>query len=96
MRKGQVAIFAILTFVLGLLVFSIVMPVFNRIKSDDTSKAYSLLFIPFGIQLIWFAVGAIYSARSKHREVVSGILWGSALEFAALIVLIVISASAHY
>jgi hypothetical protein len=82
MRKGQVAIFAIVTFVLAVLVFSIVMPVFNRVKNDDISKAYSFLCIPFGIQLIWFAAGAIYSARSKHREVV--------------FMLIVISASAHY
>ena len=96
MRKGRVAIFAIVTFVLAVLVFSIVMPVFNRIKNDDMSKAYSFLFIPFAIQLIWFAAGALYSARSKHREVIFGILWGFALEFAALIMLIVISASAHY
>jgi hypothetical protein len=96
MRKGQVALSAIATFVLAVLAFSIVMPIFNRVKTDDMSKAYSLLFIPLGIQLVWFAVGAIYSARREHREVVFGILWGFALEFAALVVLIVISASAHY
>jgi hypothetical protein len=96
MRKGQVAIFAIVTFVLSVLLFSIVMPVFNRVKSDNMSKAYSFLLIPFGIQLVWFAAGAVYSVRSKHREVVFGILWGFALEFASLVVLIVISASAHF
>ena len=96
MRKGQVAIFAIITFVLAILLFSIAMPIFNRVKNDDLSKAYPFLFMPFGIQLVWFGAGAIYSARSKHREVIFGILWGFALELAALVVLIVISASAHY
>ena len=96
MRKGQIAIFAIVTFVLAVLLFSIVMPIFNRVKNDDMSKAYSFLSIPFGMQLLWFAAGAIYSARSKHREVVFGILWGFALEFCALVMLIIVSASAHY
>ena len=96
MRKGQVAVFAIVTFVLAVLLFSIVMPIFNRVKMDDMSKAYFFLFIPFGMQLLWFGAGAVYSVRRKHREVVLGILWGFALEFAALVVLIVISASAHY
>jgi tetrahydromethanopterin S-methyltransferase subunit B len=96
MRKGQIAIFAIVTFVLAVLLFSIVMPIFNRVKNDDMSKAYSFLFIPFGLQLVWFGAGAVYSARSKHREMVFGILWGFALEFAALVVLILFSASAHY
>ena len=96
MRKRQVAIFAIVTFVLAVLLFSIVMPIFNRVKNDDMSKAYSFLFIPFGVQIVWFTAGAIYSTRSKHREVMFGILWGFALEFAALVALITISASAHY
>jgi hypothetical protein len=96
MRKGQIAVFAVATFVVAVLLFSIVMPIFNRVKTDDMSKAYSFLLIPFGAQLVWFAGGAVYSARTKHREVVFGILWGFALEFAALITLIVISASAHY
>ena len=96
MRKRQVAIFAIVTFVLAVLLFSIVMPIFNRVKNDDMSKAYSFLFIPFGVQIVWFTAGAIYSTHSKHRELIFGILWGFALEFAALVALITISASAHY
>jgi hypothetical protein len=96
MRKGQVAIFAIITFVLSVLLFSIFMPIFNRVKNEDMSKAYSFLLIPVGLQIVWFGAGTVYSARRKHREIVSGILWGFALEGAALIMLIVISASAHY
>ena len=65
-------------------------------QKDDMSKAYSFLFIPFGVQIVWFTAGAIYSTHSKHREIIFGILWGFALEFAALVALITISASAHY
>jgi hypothetical protein len=48
----------------------------------------------FVIQVLWFVVGAIYSARLKKREPVLGILLGFAVEGVALLILI--SASAHY
>lgn len=76
--------------------FSIVLPVFNHVKLNDLSSAYSLLLVPVGVQVALLAAGAVYSARSKHREVVAGTLWGFALEVAAPVVVIVVSTSAHY
>ncbi|MFI5228883.1 MAG: hypothetical protein ACHQWU_07425 [Gemmatimonadales bacterium] len=96
MRKTQISMFAIATFALAVLSFSIALPVFNRVKIENFSTAYAYLLIPVGLQLVLLAAGAVYSARSKRREVVVGILWGFALEIAALVIMIVVSSSAHY
>ncbi len=97
MRKGQIAVWAVATFAFAWLLFALVMPVFNRVKdTGDLAHAYSFLLIPFAAQAVLLAAGAIYSLRSKRREVVTGILCGFGLEFAALFILIIIVASAHY
>ncbi len=97
MHKAQVALFAVVTFVSACLLFASVMPVFNRIKdTGDLVRAYQFLFIPFAVQIVWFIAGAVYSARRNHREVVIGILCGFGLEVVALVVMIAISATAHF
>lgn len=96
MHKGQVAIWAILTFSLLLCVFAVAMPIYNREKMVQSTIAPAFLLAPFVIQVLWFAGGAIYSARLKKREPVIGILLGLAVEGLALMILILISASAHY
>jgi len=95
-HKGQVAIWAILTFSLSFCLFAIAMPIFNREKIVGSMIAPAVLLAPFAIQVLWFAGGAIYSARLKKREPVIGILLGFAVEALALMILILISASAHY
>jgi|SRR5215472_13258542 len=97
MRKGQVAVWAIITFALAWGLFAIVMPLFNREKSVGTlGRAYTFLLIPIVVQALWFVCGIAYSTWQKRREAITGILLGFALEFVAFVVLIIISASAHY
>jgi len=96
MRKTHISIVAIATFALALLSFSIVMPIFNRVKLESFAAAYRYLLVPVGLQLVLLLAGAMYSARTRHREVVIGILCGFALELAALVVLIAVSSSAHF
>jgi hypothetical protein len=88
-HKGQMVIWAILTFCLSLCLFAVAMPLYNREKTGGSTFAPAFLLAPF-------AGGAIYSARLKKREPVSGILLGFAVEALALMILILISASAHY
>jgi hypothetical protein len=96
MRKGLVAIWTILTFALGFGMFAFAMPLFNRMKSDGLAKAYTFLLFPVLFQVVWCTAGAIHSRKSRRREVIVGMLVGVGLEFAALVILILISASAHY
>lgn len=97
MRKGQLAVWGILTFALAWGLFAFALAVSNRAKSSgDLTRATGFLLVPFLGQLLWFAAGTIYSSRSKRREPVLGILLGFGLEFVALIVLVVFSASSHY
>ncbi len=97
MRKRQVAAFAAATVGFAWLQFALVMPPYNRANNvGDMGRAYSFLLLPFAAQAILLAGGATYSLRRKHAEVVAGILCGFGLELAALVVLIIISASAHY
>lgn len=96
MHKGQVAIWAILTFSLSFVLFQVAVPIYNREKMVGSTIALVFLLAPFGIQLLWFAGGALYSARQKKREPVIGILLAFAVEGLALMILILISASAHY
>ena len=96
MRKGFVAIWAILTVCFALCLFTFAMPIYNREKVSGSSSAPVFLLAPFAVQVLWFAGGALYAARRKVREPVLGILFGFAVEGAALLILIVISALAHY
>ena len=97
MSKAKIAVWAVLTFGFAWLLFALVMPVYNRANNTgDMGRAYSYLLIPFAAQGLLLAAGALYSLRRKRREVVTGILCGFGLELAALTVLIIISASAHY
>ncbi|HET9409275.1 MAG TPA: hypothetical protein VFO39_18685 [Candidatus Sulfotelmatobacter sp.] len=97
MRKKQLAIWAALTFGLAWGLFAIVMPIYNRKKVlDPMGYASVFLVTPFVVQILWFAAVGVYSARRKTREPVVGILLGFGLELLALVILIVISASAHY
>lgn len=97
MRKAQIAIWAVATFALAWLLFAVAIPHYNRANNTgDTGRAYSLLLIPMAVQAVLLACGAIYSTRRKNHEVVFGILFGFGLEFAALFVFIIISATAHY
>ena len=95
-HKGQLAIWAILTFSLSFCLFAVAMPIYNREKIVGSTIAPAFLLAPFAIQVLWFAGGAIYSARRKKREPVIGMLLGFAVEGLALMILILISASAHY
>ena len=96
-RKGQVTIWAIMTFALAWGLFAAVMPLFNREKTPGAlGRAYSLLLIPDFVQVVWFAAGAAYSAWRKRLEAIVGILVGFGIECAVLAVLILISASVHY
>ena len=97
MSKGLIAVWAVATFGFAWLLFALVMPLYNAANNTgDMGRAYSYLLIPIVAQAILLAAGALYSSRRKHREVVTGILCGFGLEFGALVVLIIISASAHY
>jgi ABC-type transport system involved in multi-copper enzyme maturation permease subunit len=97
MRKGQMAVWAVATFALAWVLFALAMPHYNRANNTgDMGRAYGFLLIPVAVQFVLLACGAIYSTRRKHPEVVFGILFGFGLEFAALFVLIIISATAHY
>jgi hypothetical protein len=97
LRKGQVATWAILTFALAWGLFALAMPIYNRKKLlDPLGHASAFLLMPFVVQILWLAGAGIFSARRKSREPIVGILLGFGLEFLALVVLIVISASAHY
>ena len=96
-RKGQVTIWAIMTFALAWGLFATLMPSFNREKAPGAlGRACSLLLIPVFVQVIWFAAGAAYSASRKRLEAIVGILVGFGIECAVLAVLILISASVHY
>lgn len=97
MRKTEVSVWALATFGFAWLLFALVMPVFNRVKdSGEIGRAYSFLLIPLLAQALLLTGGGLYSLRRKRREVVTGILCGFGLELAAITVLIIISASAHY
>ena len=97
MRKKQVAIWATLTFVMAWGIFAAALPIYNRKKLlSPVGHASVFLLLPFLVQILWFAAVGIYSARRKRREPIAGVLLGFGLEFLALVVLIVISASAHY
>ncbi len=97
MRKYQVALWAVGTFTFAFLLFRWALPVFNRLKeSESLATAYGFLLLPFIAQLALLTAGAIYSSRTKRREVVSGILLGIGIEFACIAVLVIISASAFY
>ena len=97
MSKVKIAFWAVLTFGFAWLLFALVMPIYNRANNTgDMGRAYSFLLIPFAAQGVLLAGGALYSFRWKRREVVTGILCGFGLELAALAVLIIITASAHY
>lgn len=97
LRKGQLVVWAILTFGLAWGLFAYVMPIFNRAKmSSDAQRAFPLLMVPFLVQVAWFVAGAAYASFRKKREVVLGILLGFGLEFLALAGLIIYSASSHY
>ena len=77
--------------------FALAMPIYNRKKLlGPADHASMVLLMPFVLQILWFAAAGIFSARRKSREPIVGILLGFGLEFLALVVLIVISASAHY
>ncbi len=97
MRKAEIAVWAIITFALGWGLFAVVMPFYNRENNIGAmGRAYRFLLIPIVVQVIWFAGGAMYSTWRKRREAIVGILLGFALEIAAIVILILISASAHY
>lgn len=97
MRKGLLAVWAIVTFVLAWGAFALTMPVYNRAKvSEDAARAFRFLVLPFVVQIIWFAGGAVYSLRTRRREPVIGILLGFGLELLVLLGLILFSASSHY
>jgi hypothetical protein len=97
LRKGQVAIWAILTCALAWGLFALAMPIYNRKKLMGLEGHASVfLLMPFILQMLWLAGAGIFSVRRKRREPIVGILLGFGLEFLALVVLIVISASAHY
>lgn len=96
-RKGQVAIWATLTFGLAWGLFAIALPIYNRRKTlNPVGSAPVFLLLPFLVQMLWVAGAGICSARRKRREPIMGVLLGFGLEFIALIVPIVISAFAHY
>lgn len=96
-RKGQVVIWATLTFGLAWGLFALAMPIYNRKKVlGPAGQASVFLLMPVVLQILWFAAAAILSARRKRWEPIVGIALGFALEFLALGVLILISSSAHY
>lgn len=97
MRKTELAIWTVLTAVLAWGAFAFTMPAFNAAKgSGETRRAYELLLFPLSIQLLWFAGAAFFSFRSKRREPILGTLLGVGLELAALMILLIFSASSHY
>ena len=97
MRTGRIALWAMSTLVLTWVLFAITMPLYNRENNSGAiGRAYASFLIPLIGQVVWFAVAAIYTASSKRREPFVGIKLGFGLEFVALMVLVVISASARY
>jgi hypothetical protein len=96
LRKGQLAIWAIITLGLGWGLFVFAMPLFELLTRSDDASAPIFLMLPFVVQILWFVGGAVYSSRSKRREPLMGILLGFGLEFVALFGLIIFSASSHY
>ena len=90
-------VWAILTIGLAWTIFEIAPLVYSRTNAPESlSRGPGMLFVPTLVQTIWCIGGAIYSTLQKRREVILGILTGFAVEAAALIVLVLISASAHY
>jgi hypothetical protein len=97
LRKVRVAIWAILTFALAWGLFAVTMSIYNRKKLlGPEGNASVFLLTPLVVQILCFAAVSIFSVRRKRREPIVGILLGFGFEFLALVVLIVISSSAHY
>lgn len=69
---------------------------FNAAKIESPERAMNLLFIPFIAQIVWFGGVVAYSKRHNRKEPIAGTLAGLALEVAVLIVIVLISATAHF
>lgn len=96
MRKGAVAVWAVVTFLLAWSLWDVAVGRFNRAKIDSTDRAIIFLYFPFLAQIAWFAAVAMYSRVRKRREPTIGTLVGFGMELAVLIFLFLLSASAHY
>lgn len=97
LRKGRLGLWAALTFALAWGLFATATPISNRAKSSgDIARGFSLLLLPFFVQMLWFAGAAFYSSLSKRREPILGTLLGFGFEFLALIILVIFSAASHY
>jgi len=93
----RVVLSALGTLMIAAALFAIAMPAYNHASNaGDIGRAFRFLLMPFVGQLFLLAAGAIYSSRTKTRDVFNGILYGFGLELAVLGVLSLISASAHY
>ena len=97
MLKLRIIVPALITFALGWGLTAAVMPAFNRAKvTGELTDAYKLLLVPLVAQILWFAAGLLYGSLRKQREIVLGIFLGFGLEFVALIVMVLLTSSAHY
>lgn len=97
MRKGQLVLWAALTFAVGWVSYALAMPAFNRAKvSSDPVRAFEFVLLPLFVQILWLGAAAAYSSRSKRREPILGTLLGFGLEFLALVILVVFSASSRH
>jgi hypothetical protein len=68
-QKGQVTLWAIMTFAFAWGLFAAEMPLFKPENAPGAlGRAYSLLLISVLAQVIWFAAGAAYSARRKRQK----------------------------
>ena len=95
-RNTRVVVWAVLTFGLAWGLFAAMMPLYNREKNAGAmGRASAFLFMPIAAQVLWFLAGAAFSGN-RRREAIRGILLGFAAEGVTLIVLVLISALAHY
>lgn len=96
-RAKVMVVSAILTVILAWTTFQVAQLIYQRTNAPESlSRGPGMLLIPMLIQVGWWIAGTIYSRSQKRREVLTGILVGFGLEAAALITLVLISASAHY